>query len=259
MFKKIRVFILLTILAMVGLNSWLTQVRSTDWNSPLTVAIHPINGDHSRKTEEYLNHVKSWHFKKVEQFISQEALRYGINIGTDISPITFQVGQPLHELPPALPADRTLFSTMLWSMKLRYWHRQMKSENSLAGADIHLYVIYHDPEQLPVLEHSVGLQKGMVGIVNAYGDRRYTSSNNVVIVHELLHTLGATDKYDLATGTPIFPEGYAAPEQTPRYPQKMAELMAGHIPISPSESKMPRSLSQTRIGPLTANEINWSE
>jgi len=34
-----------------------------------------------------------------------------------------------------------------------------------------------------------------------------------VIAHELLYTLNATDKYDLNTGLPIFPNGYAEPER----------------------------------------------
>ena len=43
----------------------------------------------------------------------------------------------------------------------------------------------------------------MVGIVNGYASRRYRGTNNVIIAHEFLHTLGATDKYSMIDGNPI--------------------------------------------------------
>ena len=134
----------------------------------------------------------------------------------------------------------------------------MKQNSKHAGADTHLHMLYHDSSRMPVLEHSVGLQHGMAGIVNAYSGRRYTGSNAVVLAHEFLHTLGATDKYDFATGQPLFPDGYAEPTRKPLYPQKLAELMGGHIPTSPQETRMPRGLSQVVIGTKTAEEINWT-
>ena len=65
--------------------------------------------------------------------------------------------------------------------------------------DVRIFVRYHRPDFAVTLENSIGLQKGMVGIVNAYVSRRRAGANNVIIAHELLHTLGATDKYDPAT------------------------------------------------------------
>jgi len=40
----------------------------------------------------------------------------------------------------------------------------------------------------------------------------------VVIAHELLHTVGATDKYDPATNESSLPEGYAEPDKIPLFP-----------------------------------------
>ncbi|WP_419536964.1 hypothetical protein [Endozoicomonas sp.] len=259
MFKTIRVTILLLILLVVGMNTWLTQIRSTDWDAPLFVAVHPISGDSSNKTQQYLKRLKEWHFDDIELFLATQAARYGITLYGQSSsqPVSVQLGDMVHELPPPLPSNRNMLSSFVWSLKFRFWHWQMKRDSRLAGADIHLYVVYHDPDLLPVLEHSVGLQKGMVGIVNAYGDRRYTNSNAVVMTHELMHTLGATDKYDLATGTPILPNGYAEPDKIPLYPQQYAEIMGGHIPMTGSSSQMPRSLAQVLVGAMTAKEINW--
>ncbi len=78
--------------------------------------------------------------------------------------------------------------------------------------------------------------------------------NAVVIAHELLHTLGATDKYDPLSALPRFPEGYAEPQRTPRHPQALAEIMGGRIPVDDRRATIPDTLEQTRIGPRTAVE-----
>jgi hypothetical protein len=75
----------------------------------------------------------------------------------------------------------------------------------------------------------------------------------------MLHTLGATDKYDLDNGEPLFPQGYAEPDKSPRYPQTYAELMGGRVPLGPSDSIMPRSLRLVRVGQQTSTEINWRQ
>jgi hypothetical protein len=82
-------------------------------------------------------------------------------------------------------------------------------------------------------------------------------SNLVILTHEMLHTLGATDLYDLRTTLPLYPDGYAKPKQSPRYPQTQAELMAGRIPLSETQADIPLSLRETVIGARTAREIGW--
>jgi len=97
----------------------------------------------------------------------------------------------------------------------------------------------------------------MIGVVHAYAHRELEGKNNLVIAHEILHTLGATDKYDLATGQPFHPQGYAEPDRAPVLPQRYAELMGGRVPVSETRSIMPRSLNLVRVGKVTAGEINW--
>jgi hypothetical protein len=77
------------------------------------------------------------------------------------------------------------------------------------------------------------------------------------MAHELLHTLGSTDKYALGTNLPLYPHGFADPAAEPRYPQTKAELMAGRIPLDARTATIPRDLEQTLIGPITATEIGW--
>jgi len=107
------------------------------------------------------------------------------------------------------------------------------------------------------LPHSTALSKGRVGLVNIFADKSYARQNNVIVAHELLHTVGATDKYDLSNNQPAYPTGFAEPEKLPRYPQDFAELMAGRIPLSENEAEIPEELGQTLIGDLTAREIGW--
>ncbi|MGZ5802356.1 MAG: hypothetical protein ACXWJZ_17215, partial [Burkholderiaceae bacterium] len=66
-----------------------------------------------------------------------------------------------------------------------------------------------------------------------------------------------TDKYDLATNQPIFPEGYADPDLKPLLPQQSAEIMGGRTPITQTEAEIPASLNKVVIGQKTAQEINW--
>ena len=79
----------------------------------------------------------------------------------------------------------------------------------------------------------------------------------MVVAHEILHTLGASDKYD-AGGEPIYPQGYAEPDLQPLHPQTHAELMGGRIALSQFESKMPNSLRWVVIGEMTAEETDWT-
>jgi hypothetical protein len=120
-------------------------------------------------------------------------------------------------------------------------------------------VLYHDPAISPAVPHSLGVQKGLFGVVHVFADADLHGSNETVIAHELLHTLGATDKYDLRTNQPAQPDGYAEPDRDPLYPQSFAELMGGRIPQSSTQSSTPESLQQVIVGAKTAGEIGWSK
>lgn len=74
-----------------------------------------------------------------------------------------------------------------------------------------------------------------------------------------MHTLGATDKYDRATGRPLVPAGLGDPLREPRYPQDTCEIMAGRIAVSAGEAVIPDSLRQATVGPATAREIGWTQ
>ncbi|MFL6620452.1 MAG: hypothetical protein ACJ8MH_17730 [Povalibacter sp.] len=253
MWRKLRIFVLLLILLFVALNTYFDRFYSTQWNDALRVAVFPINADGSSVTERYIQSLTSTPYEPIEAFFAEEGKHYGLQID---QPIRVTLGKTLLKLPPALAPDTGRLGVMIWSLKTRYWSSRIDGP---PGTEIKLYLLYHDPERSQSLPHSVGLQKGLFGIVHVFADRTMEGSNDVVISHELLHTLGATDKYSFADNLPQLPDGYAEPDRSPLYPQSFAELMAGRIPVSADEAEVPESLRQVIVGTKTAAEIGWSK
>ncbi|HEY4369710.1 MAG TPA: hypothetical protein VGN07_20925 [Steroidobacteraceae bacterium] len=254
MFRKFRIAVLLLILLFVALNTYFDRVYSTDWDTPLRVAVFPINGDGSAVAERYIQALRADDFAALDKFFAEEARRYGIKLE---QPMRFTLAAQIRQLPPALAPRSGRLSIMGWSLRMRYWAWRVPVAPAGASPDIKLFVLYHDPQHSPSLPHSVGLQKGLFAIANVFADRSAAGSNDTVIAHELLHTLGATDKYDLTNNQPLYPAGFAEPQSDPRYPQSFAELMAGRIPLTPQSAEMPESLDQVLIGAATAAEIGW--
>ena len=254
----LRKALLLYVLLMVALGAWLARARSTDWNDTLRVAVYPINAEATGRAradvQRYIDQLDADTFADVGAFVEREGARYGMHLE---EPLRILLARQTDDLPPAPPPDRHVAKVMLWSLKLRYYAWQAQRTQDLPAPDIRLFVVYHDPQTNEVLGHSVGLQKGLIGVVNAFGSRREASRNNIVIVHELLHTLGATDKYDPATNLPRYPDGYAEPDRRPLLPQARAEIMAGRRPLSATDASMPDRLADVVVGPLTATEIRW--
>jgi hypothetical protein len=252
MWRKLRIFILLFILATVAQNAWL-QARDLDWKDSLYVAVYPINVDGSATTASYLSMLNQEQFDPIAEYLAEEAERYGLS---GKQPFKLRLGSIVNNRPPQPVKNATMLQTMLWSLQFRYWAWHHSPEIRVPP-HIRLYLLFHDPAQYKTLPHSAALNKGRIGLVNVFAERDYEKQNAVVIAHELLHTVGATDKYDLATTLPLFPVGFANPEKQPVYPQDFAELMAGRLPVSATRADIPSGLSQTLIGSLTAREIGW--
>jgi hypothetical protein len=154
-----------------------------------------------------------------------------------------------------LPQGRSGLDAIKYSLRLR-WYAFRHTPFWQSIGTIRLFVLYHDLKYDESLPHSLGLQKGLLGVVHVFASGGQTAQNNVVITHELLHTLGATDKYG-ANGEPVHPEGFADHLPPPRYPQDKAEIMAGRIPVSERESRIPANLGETVVGYKTVSEIGW--
>lgn len=253
MFKTLRIFILLLILASVALSTWRANTHSVEWKYTLPVNIYLINGDGSAAVAEYLRGLTVRDFKPIETFMLDEAQRYG---RTSKASIEIRMGGIIETQPPEPPRNGSALEVIAWSLKMRWWAYR-NTDTDGPSTQVKMFLLYFDPAQSQRLGHSTGLQKGLIGRVNVFASRNMAGQNNVVTAHEFLHTLGATDKYDPATNQPGYPDGYAAPDLLPLHPQRFAEIMAGRIPLSQTEAVTPANLSDVLIGDKTAQEINW--
>ena len=258
--KSLRISVLLIVLIVVAGTAWLDRKGSTSWREPLWVGIYPIAADGNPGsspyvTSQYISTLTPQSFSDIEAFFQREAPRYGIALS---QPVHIELYPQSHELPPTLPPNPSVMSVVVWSLKMRLFARRAGDVPGRAPPRVRLFVLFHDPALLPSLPDSHGLEKGLIGVIHAFADRSMAGSNSVVIAHELLHTLGATDKYVPGTGTPVFPDGFGDAAQQPRYPQSRAELMAGRRAVSETQAQTPLSLREVVVGPATAREIRWT-
>ena len=254
MWRTIRITLLLLTLLVVAFSAWFDQHHTTSWEHTVWVGVFPVNADGSAAAARFIDDLHEPDFEPLSEFMAREAQRYGVSLA---EPVNVRLYAPLRAAPPLLEPTAGALARALWSLKLRRFRWQTLRSITRARPQIALFVLYHDPARTAVLPHSLGLQRGLMGVVQVFAARSQNDQNAVVIAHELLHTFGATDKYSASGDSPLFPEGYAEPDRQPRYPQRYAELMAGRIPLSPTTQVMPDDLGQVRIGPASAREIGW--
>ena len=223
MFKAIRIFLLLVILATV-VQQTLLEKADLEWKNNFYVAVYPVNADGSAEVTSYIKSLTRNDFEPMAEYFAEEGVRYNLGMRR---PVEVQMGDIVSEIPPAPPNDRSILSTMVWSLKFRLFAFN-NSPKVNVKPDIKLYLLYHNPATSRVLSHSTALNKGRIGRVNLFGDNAYSKQNLVILAHELLHTLSASDKYDLANTLPVFPDGFAEPNKSPRYPQDFARRVTTH-------------------------------
>jgi hypothetical protein len=255
MFKRIRVAILLYILAFIALGNFLAGARSTDWDETLWVDVYPINADGSARTQAYVDGLTTADFEQIETYFSAQGTRYGVRLD---QPFRLELGPQIDNDIPQLASTPSVLNTLLWSLKMRWFAIRTDSGSDRPDPDIKLFALYHEESAGAVLDRSTALERGLIAVAELFAGHSSTGANQIVMAHELLHTLGATDKYDLGTNLPIYPHGYANPEARPLYPQRSAELMAGRVPLDERTAEIPTGLQLTVVGPETAAEIGWS-
>ncbi len=254
-FKNLRILILIFILCSVALYSKDQRLVTQGWYKPLDIVIYPINAEGTVEIDRYIDELSEKDFAAIDTFMKRESNKFD-DVVTSIPTIT-NLGETVHTLPPKPPTpDANPIKIALWSLKLRWWTMQNTPDNKSNKHRVRIFVLYHETKNNKKLEHSLGLQKGLLGIVHAFASDDQSKQNNVVIAHELLHTVGATDKYDI-TGNPIPPDGLAEPNRDPIYPQRRAEIMAGTVALSTTQFKMAKSLKKCVVGNKTAKEIGW--
>jgi len=252
--RNIRIAFLLLLLAIAAYSNWYDRWSTTDWDETLWVGVFPIDADGGRGTASWLAQLSQEDVSAIEEFLNAEAHRHGVGIER---PVRVDLYPQVSERPPEVDPDSSLLSRAAASLRLRLYARRNSHPPGRAPPQIRIFVLFHDPGFTKSVPHSVGLQKGLVGVVHAFAANDMTPTNNVVIAHEILHTLGASDKYDPATLEPYYPIGYAEPDRQPLVPQTLTEIMAGRYVAGPGKFEMPDSLRDVRVGHATALEINW--
>jgi len=253
----LRLALLVAILLFVALGAWLDRSRSRDWNDTLRVTVYPVNQSTDTAVRAYVAALQAEDFADVESFFADEASGYDVTLE---QPVRVRVSHAAQELPPALPARPGPLTIALWSLRLRFFAARTAWNDPLPTPDIQVFALYSPlVPGSTAMPDSVGLSKGLIAVTHLYGDAAAAGSNQVVLVHEVLHTLGATDKYDYSTGQPLAPAGLGEPDRQPLYPQPFGEIMAGRIATSARDAIIADGLEQMLVGPATALEIGWTQ
>jgi hypothetical protein len=256
-FFKIRVALLLAILVCVLLYAW-RDLRSRharkDWDRPLYVAVvllqvAPLDPQAVTALRERLG--------TADEKLAEQMHRYR---SSSIHPFAFAFfgPVPVDRPPPPLGGESATEAA-----KQSYEaHSYLSHVDAAANLDASLfesriYVAARPPTNAAheMVEGS-SEQDGRVGVVTVELDASMADLTSFVIAHELLHTLGASDKYD-ASGHALVPDGLAEPDRVPLYPQRFTEVMARNRPVAPGVEKVPTTLDELAVGPSTAREIGW--
>jgi len=253
-FKRLRIAVLLYVLLFVAAAQFFTAQQATDWDAPLWVDIYTVAGDDDATTRRYLDGLTATEFEDVEDFLNREAQRFGVQLEQAFS--VRIVGEHRDPL-PTLDGNANVLDVLWWSLRMRWLATRLRWQQDGPSGDIMVFAVFHEPSDGVALDRSTALEKGLIAVANVFATRTAHGSNQVVLAHELLHTLGASDKYALGSNLPVFPQGYAAPEARPLLPQAKAELMAGRRPIGETEAETPESLREVVVGAATALEIGW--
>jgi hypothetical protein len=256
-FFRVRVTILLTILLLVILWAW-RDVRSrrerNTWERPLSVAIVLLR--HGPVTSDAVEAFRA-RIPALETRLADECRRYR---PAAAHPFVFTFFGPV-EASESLPemTGSGLLASAKESWALWRWTSRADREAGVdtSGYDSRVYVVARPPvnEEHEMVEGQ-SEEGGRVGTVQVELDPSMVDFALFVTTHELLHTLGASDKYD-PTGKTLIPSGLAEPDRVPLFPQQFAEVMARNLPLGPSLERPPTSLDQLGVGPVTASEIGW--
>ncbi len=259
--RKLRVALL--VVALIVVAAWaggVHRIRSSRvrWDRPVEVAVvllSPVD----------LDALQVSRFRDVlgelEARLSAEFARYG-GRGTPFSlklvgPVSFN--GPLSFTPESSGIlDRANHAYRLWKT-LRAVHAAASFDPK--PYDARIYLLLEPAAEaggaVRTFAEGAGAAGGEVGFVRAAAGAEDAVLALTAVAHELLHCLGATDKYD-AAGHAIVPDGLAEPGLSPQYPQLYAEWMVGEVPIGPAQGRLPSSLAEIRVGPVTAREIGWT-
>ena len=254
---RVRVLILMAVLFMVmgyaARDSYVRRSR-TDWERTLLVAVVVLEVE---PVEQSALSGFGERLPLLQEKLALEARRYRPDLKL---PFEFQLFGPIRvEKSPPEPSGDSFFE--LGAHAWRQW-RYVRKVDDLSGVasrayDGRLYVTVRPPTRGgKTMVEGFSEDGGRIGTVSVELDDGMVDLALLVVAHELLHTLGATDKYD-ARGHAVVPFGLADPDLEPLYPQTHVEIMARNRPLALGKEVTPESIDELRVGSKTAREIGW--
>lgn len=255
-FTQVRVSVLLGILAIVLLYAWNDVHRRrerTDWTRTLNVALVLLERGAVDPVAIQTLKARS---SVLAARLNTEMHRYR----KGPPPFDFTVVGPVRIATAPPDASGNGFIALA-EHQYELW-RYLRHVDARAGVDpdaydSRIYLVIHKPRSRIEMVEGFSEEGGRIGVVSVDLGRDMADFALFVATHELMHTLGATDKYSPSSGLALVPQGLGNPEQVPLYPQRTAEVMARNLVISPGHEKPPTRLSELSIGRWTAREIGW--
>lgn len=254
-----RVSVLLAVLAAVlvwgGLDLRQRLARNA-WTRPLSVAL--VLGRRGALSKDEVRTLVS----RVPVLQARLRAEFGRYRSAGHAPVELRLFGPVEvgSGPPAIDADG-LLARALSSRRLSDYLAPIDAVAGLNPGDYDscIYLLASPPSgaRSPTVEGiaEAGGRRGVVEVELGPGMADFAL---VVAAHELMHTVGASDKYDRG-GQPIYPDGFAEPDREPRYPQPRFELMAHGRPIATGRSEAAAGLERLAVGGATAREIGWTD
>lgn len=255
-FFRARVSLLLTILAGVvlwaGADHYQRHSR-TSWQRPVKVALvlverEPINPSTIALLTDRVS--------QLEERLTSEYRRHN---DRDFAPFALEVKGPVEAKEAPRQGQGQGWFRLCWETYRRWtWTRDVDARAKVDGGayDARIYLVMKPARGGVAFVEGESEFEGRVGVARADIDPEMIDFALFVAAHELMHTLGASDKYD-AEGRAVFPDGFAEPHRQPLYPQPGAEIMARNLVLAPNAERPPSTLGELLVGNRTAREIGW--
>jgi hypothetical protein len=254
-FRKVRIAFLLSILVVTaawgGSTEYRRRIRGR-WERPLQVGVvllAPEGGVDAESWRRGASLLSGRLAQEMGRWRGPGAIPFEISV---VGPVAWGRSLPFSPASGS-PLDRAWHAIEVWRT-VREIDRA--AGGVVGGFDIRVFVLAATLHGDPVgFAEGSGALNGEVAFVrgSAGGD---LAMPLLAVGHELLHTVGASDKYD-GSGHAREPAGLADPDRVPLFPQEHAEWMVGEVPIAPGRGRLPGSLEELRVGPVTAAEIGW--
>lgn len=250
--KKYRVTALICILVAVVWLAVTDRSPPPDWDEPLRIVVYPHNADNSESARRHISQQTAEDFEPIAEFFTEQAARHDLPLER---PFELSLGPPLDSAPISPPRQGSFAERLRWGLSIHWWKFRFRGRET--NPDIIVIAHHYGPDNRPNMPCPVAVGEYRLVIANLVAGNTDCQGGLVVIAHEILHAVGATDLHDPHTLIPRFPEGFADPDREPRYPQTRAELMAPRIPLSPYSEQEAGSFDEVTIGETTAREIGW--